>query len=100
MRPKLRKHRDQMTTCELRAAIAHWRHRLRGRRYCRPSPPQGPAPHQRAPHPGKGAIHAPLEEAISDVLGTPEPPLHSVWGRMVADIPAFCRELVAALTEE
>ncbi len=23
-----------------------------------------------------------------------------VWGRVVADIPAFCRELVAALTEE
>lgn len=24
---------------------------------------------------------------------------HLVWGRIVADIPAFCRELVAALTE-
>jgi protease I len=24
---------------------------------------------------------------------------HLVWGRVVADIPAFCRELVAALTE-
>jgi len=25
---------------------------------------------------------------------------HLVWGRVVADIPAFCRELVAALTEQ
>jgi len=24
---------------------------------------------------------------------------HLVWGRVVADIPAFCRELVAALVE-
>jgi hypothetical protein len=24
---------------------------------------------------------------------------HLVWGRVVADIPAFCRELVAALAE-
>jgi hypothetical protein len=25
--------------------------------------------------------------------------LHSVWGRVDPDIPAFCRELVAALAE-
>jgi hypothetical protein len=25
--------------------------------------------------------------------------LHLVWGRVVADIPDFCRELVAALAE-
>jgi len=25
---------------------------------------------------------------------------HLVWGRVVADIPAFCRELVAALVEQ
>jgi hypothetical protein len=25
---------------------------------------------------------------------------HSVWGRVVLDIPAFCRELVAALAEQ
>jgi hypothetical protein len=25
---------------------------------------------------------------------------HSVWGRVVPDIPAFCRELVAALAEQ
>lgn len=25
---------------------------------------------------------------------------HLVWGRIVADIPAFCRELIAALTEQ
>jgi hypothetical protein len=27
-------------------------------------------------------------------------PLHSVWGRVVPDNPAFCRELVAALAEQ
>jgi hypothetical protein len=26
--------------------------------------------------------------------------LHLVWGRVVPDIPDFCRELVAALAEE
>jgi hypothetical protein len=25
---------------------------------------------------------------------------HSVWGRVVSDIAAFCRELVAALAEQ
>jgi hypothetical protein len=25
---------------------------------------------------------------------------HSVWGRVVPDIPVFCRELVAALAEQ
>ena len=29
----------------------------------------------------------------------PYPVYHSVWGRVVPDIPAFCRELVAALDE-
>jgi hypothetical protein len=33
-------------------------------------------------------------------LETPEHPFNSVWGRVVADIPVFCRELVAALAEE
>jgi hypothetical protein len=41
-----------------------------------------------------------LRMPLSGVLGTPEPPLHLVWGRVVADIPDFCRELVAALAEE
>jgi hypothetical protein len=31
--------------------------------------------------------------------GASRPLLHSVWGRVVADIPDFCRELVAALSE-
>jgi len=26
--------------------------------------------------------------------------LHLVWGRVVPDIPDFCRELIAALAEE
>jgi hypothetical protein len=34
------------------------------------------------------------------MLGTPELYLHLVWGRVVADIPDFCRELVAALAEQ
>ena len=38
-------------------------------------------------------------EDVGDVLGTAELHLHSVWGRVVPDIPAFCRELVAALAE-
>jgi hypothetical protein len=25
---------------------------------------------------------------------------HGLWGRVVPDIPAFCRELIAALAEE
>jgi hypothetical protein len=40
-----------------------------------------------------------MQHDIREGDGTPEPPLHSVWGRMVPDIPEFCRELVAALAE-
>jgi hypothetical protein len=37
---------------------------------------------------------------LGDAIGLPATQLHSVWGRVVADIPDFCRELVAALAEE
>jgi hypothetical protein len=36
---------------------------------------------------------------LGDVLELPATYLHSVWGRVVEDILAFCRELVAALAE-
>ena len=39
------------------------------------------------------------EKAVANGLGMPKIPLQSVWGRVVPDIPAFCRELVAALAE-
>jgi hypothetical protein len=32
--------------------------------------------------------------------GYPYPIYHLVWGRVVEDIPAFCRELVAVLAEQ
>jgi hypothetical protein len=37
--------------------------------------------------------------AFEDVLGGFWTTLYLVWGRVVPDIPAFCRELVAALAE-
>ena len=40
------------------------------------------------------------ESALGNRFGCPESPLHLVWGRVVPDIPDFCRELVAALAEE
>jgi hypothetical protein len=44
-------------------------------------------------------IFAPLEEAVGDVFQGFSTASHSAWGRVVADIPDFCRELVAALAE-
>jgi hypothetical protein len=40
------------------------------------------------------------QSALGSRFGCPEFPIHLVWGRVVPDIPAFCRELVAALAEE
>jgi hypothetical protein len=37
---------------------------------------------------------------LGDAIGLPATHLHLVWGRVVPDIPAFCRELVAALAEQ
>jgi hypothetical protein len=38
--------------------------------------------------------------SLRDAIGLRVTYLHSVWGRVVPDIPDFCRELVAALAEE
>jgi hypothetical protein len=40
------------------------------------------------------------EESVEDVSRRLSPAFHMVWGRVVPDIPDFCRELVAALAEE
>jgi hypothetical protein len=37
---------------------------------------------------------------LGDAIELPATQLHSVWGRVVPDIPDFCRELVAAMDEE
>jgi hypothetical protein len=36
------------------------------------------------------------DKAVGDVFRRFSTTSHSVWGRLVPDIPAFCRELVAA----
>ena len=36
---------------------------------------------------------------LGHALGLRVTHLHAVWGRVVPDIPDFCRELVAALAE-
>jgi len=47
------------------------------------------------------AIYPELEEeALGDVFQRFSTAPHLVWGRVVPDIPDFCRELVAALAEE
>ena len=40
------------------------------------------------------------EKAVGGPVVAPTGGLHSVWGRVVPDIPAFCRGLVAALAEQ
>jgi hypothetical protein len=40
------------------------------------------------------------EQAIGDVFRRFSITSHLVWGRVVPDIPDFCRELVAAIAEE
>jgi hypothetical protein len=42
----------------------------------------------------------PPEKATGDVYQRLPVTSHLVWGRVVPDIPDFCRELVAALAEE
>jgi hypothetical protein len=42
----------------------------------------------------------PPEMAVGDVFRRLSTTSHSVWGRVVPDIPAFCRKLVAALAAE
>ena len=42
----------------------------------------------------------PPEKALGDVSRRLSPASRVVWGRVAPDIPAFCRELVAALAEQ
>jgi hypothetical protein len=42
----------------------------------------------------------PPEKALGYVSRRLSPASLVVWGRVVRDIPAFCRELVAALAEQ
>jgi hypothetical protein len=42
----------------------------------------------------------PPEKVVGDVSGRLSTAPHLVWGRVVPDIPTFCRELVAALADE
>jgi hypothetical protein len=49
---------------------------------------------------GREVLSGPPEQAVSDVFQRFSTASHSVWGRVVPDIPAFCRELVAAFAEK
>ncbi len=59
----------------------------------------GPAPHPQAHQPLTWNLSRPPQWAVGDLFGRFSTPLHSVWGRVVADIPDFNRELVADLAE-
>ena len=48
----------------------------------------------------RGTMQAPLENPLGYLFQHFSTPCHSVWGRVVPDIPDFCRELIAALAEE
>ena len=45
-------------------------------------------------------VACPPEKALGDALQRFSTIPLLVWGRVVPDIPAFCRELVAALAEQ
>ncbi len=47
-----------------------------------------------------GPIHTPAEMAVKDAFLCFSTTSHSVWGHVVADIPDFNRELVAALAAQ
>ena len=47
----------------------------------------------------KGRLQSLCSITFGNRLGAFVTYLHLVWGRVVPDIPAFCRELVAALAE-
>jgi hypothetical protein len=49
---------------------------------------------------GRRSYSRPPERAAGQRYEVPATYLHLVWGRVVPDIPDFCRELVAALAEE
>ena len=56
-------------------------------------------PYQRTHQPEKEGPLEPPEEALGGVSWYYWTTSYSVWGRVVPDIPDFCRELVAALAE-
>jgi hypothetical protein len=55
--------------------------------------------HQRPHQPETVRLLGPSEKAVGDVSQRLSTTPLLVWGRVVPDIPAFCRELVAALAE-
>ena len=57
-------------------------------------------PHQQAHQPEKGTLFGPIQGTVGSVVGRFSSTSHSVWGRVVADIPDFNRELVAALASQ
>jgi hypothetical protein len=61
------------------------------------SPPR--SSHQQSHQWGR-AIYLELEEkSVKDAYQCFSPTSHLVWGRVVPDIPDFCRELMDALAE-
>jgi hypothetical protein len=48
----------------------------------------------------RGLVHVPPDKPGEDLFQLLWITSHLVWGRVVPDIPDFCRELVAALAEE
>ncbi|HZB08950.1 MAG TPA: hypothetical protein VE525_07555 [Rubrobacter sp.] len=50
--------------------------------------------------PGERSQSRPPAKAVGDVYQRFSAAFHLVWGRVVPDIPDFCRELIAALAEE
>ena len=48
----------------------------------------------------RGPVHVPPEKPGEDLFQLLSITSHLVWGRVVPDIPNFCRELVAATANE
>jgi hypothetical protein len=48
---------------------------------------------------GEGVFSSRSRRSLGEALWHSRTTSRSVWGRVVPDIPAFCRELVAALAE-
>jgi hypothetical protein len=59
----------------------------------------GLARHPWAHQPGERIHSRPPEMAVGDVFQRLSSACHSVWDRVVPDIPDFCREHVAAIAE-
>jgi hypothetical protein len=57
-------------------------------------------PHHEHASRGRKTLLGPPEQAVSDVFQRFSSASHSVLGRVVPDIPAFCCELVGAVAEK